>query len=166
MFLKMTRGVVFDDRFLIKHELDGFLRVPMSVETFELPTTLINSFKTMMNTFSGVGQEVNITANEAFLSELKKSSDVLMQFPIKEIQQNKMMAQLINAKTRQVARANPESLEEEKKGESAQGSVRTVIDTNASTKGPPVKDGKSPVFLGVDIECDPDYKFKLKNLFT
>jgi hypothetical protein len=78
MFLKMTRGVVFDDRFLIKHELDGFLRVPMSVETFELPTTLINSFKTMMNTFSGVGQEVNITANEAFLSELKKSSDVLM----------------------------------------------------------------------------------------
>ena len=40
-------------------------------------------------------------------------------------------------------------------------------DTNASTSGGPlVKNGKSPVFLGVSIECDPDYQRKLGNLFT
>lgn len=78
MFLKMARGVVFDDGFLVKHELDGFLRVPMSVETFEVPTPLINAFRAMMNTFSGVGQEGNTNSNYAFLKELRKSNDVLL----------------------------------------------------------------------------------------
>ena len=37
MFLKMNQDVVFDDYFLRKNQLDGFLKVPMSVESFELP---------------------------------------------------------------------------------------------------------------------------------
>jgi len=92
MFLRMARGLLFDDAFLMKHQLDGFLRVPMSVETFELPTELINSFKTMVNTFSGIGQEGNGTSNDKFLTQLRKSNEVLMQFPDKENQVNKMMA--------------------------------------------------------------------------
>ena len=37
MFLKMSKGENFNDIFLRKHQIDGFLRVPMSVESFEVP---------------------------------------------------------------------------------------------------------------------------------
>ena len=42
MFLKMNRGLVFNDDFLRKNRMDGFLRVPMSVESFTLPADLVN----------------------------------------------------------------------------------------------------------------------------
>ena len=37
MFLKMSKGEIFNDIFLRKHQMDGFLRVPMSVESFKVP---------------------------------------------------------------------------------------------------------------------------------
>ena len=98
MFLKMNRNLVFDENFLFKNQVDGFLRVPMSVESFELPQPLISSFKAMVNTFAGVGDDANKTTNDAFLAELRKSNDVLMQFPVKEAQAEQIMAQLISCK--------------------------------------------------------------------
>jgi len=74
MFLKMNRGVRFDDAFLHKHQMDAFLRVPMSVETFQLPETFIKSLNAMIDEFAGVGQESNRSNNTAFLKELKKQN--------------------------------------------------------------------------------------------
>jgi hypothetical protein len=37
MFMKFNEGVVYDDAFLRRNGLDGYLRVPMSIETFEVP---------------------------------------------------------------------------------------------------------------------------------
>lgn len=39
-FLKFNMGVVFDQAFLDRNGLDGYLRVPMSVESFEVPLEL------------------------------------------------------------------------------------------------------------------------------
>ena len=83
MFLRMSRNEVFNDSFLRKHQIDGFLRVPMSVESFELPQELINCFKQLFNGFAGIGNEANAEANTAFLAELAKHREVLMQFPDK-----------------------------------------------------------------------------------
>lgn len=92
MFLKMHQGLVFDDQFLMKHQLDGFFKVPMSVESFELPDPLISAFKAMLGTFSGVGQEGNHETNSIFLAELSKNKEILHQFPDKDLQQAKMIA--------------------------------------------------------------------------
>ena len=45
MFLKMNEGVKFDLGFQTRNCLDGFLRVPMSVETFEVPDELKKAFE-------------------------------------------------------------------------------------------------------------------------
>ena len=77
--------------------MDGFLTVPMSVETFEAPAPLVNSFKTMLDEFAGIGAEANTSANNAFLAELRKNNDLLMQFPTAEAQSSKIMEQLFSA---------------------------------------------------------------------
>jgi hypothetical protein len=83
MFLKMCKGMVFDDAFLKKHQMDGFIRVPMSVESFELPAYLINTLNMCLNEFAGIGVESNRSNNEALMAELAKNTEVLMQFPDK-----------------------------------------------------------------------------------
>jgi hypothetical protein len=40
MFINMHKGVVFDDRWLSTMQVDGFLTLPMSVESFDLPEDL------------------------------------------------------------------------------------------------------------------------------
>ena len=59
-------------------------------------------------------------------------------------------------------------MEEEKKGQSAAAgnNHRSVIDTNAPGKGAMKQNGKSPTFLGVSIECDPQYQRKLSSVFV
>ena len=91
MFLKMNKGLVFDNDFLRKHQMDGFLRVPMSVESFELPTTLHNILDQMLDQFGGIGNEANRSNTDEFLAELKKSQEALMQFPDKATQVAKIM---------------------------------------------------------------------------
>ena len=90
MFLKMNLNLTFDDAFLRKNQLDGFLRVPMSVESFEVPLPVINAMKSMIFEFSGIGNEANISNNEAFIAEIRKNQEVLMQFPDKENQWNRI----------------------------------------------------------------------------
>ena len=55
--------------------------------------------------------------------------------------------------------------EEEKKEERP---ARVVTDLNK--KGPNPKGGRMPTFLGIDVECDPEFSHKLgllfKNVFT
>ena len=69
----------------------------MSVETFEAPAPLVNSFKTMLDEFAGIGSEANTSANNAFLAELRKNNDLLMQFPTAEAQSSKIIEQLFSA---------------------------------------------------------------------
>ena len=83
MFLKMMSGVSFNQAFLDKHQIDGFLKVPMSVESFEVPQSMIAAAKSMLDEFAGIGAEANASTNEALLKELRKHSELLMQFPDK-----------------------------------------------------------------------------------
>mmetsp|Transcript_7299 Transcript_7299/g.10284 ORF Transcript_7299/g.10284 Transcript_7299/m.10284 type:complete len:109 (+) Transcript_7299:2218-2544(+) len=55
MFLRMNKYLFFNDTFLCKHQMDGFLRVQMSVETFTLPDTLIAKLNDVLENFAGVG---------------------------------------------------------------------------------------------------------------
>ena len=91
MFLRMYRGQILDERFLSRHELDGFLQVPMSVETFTLPEDLIDALRTMINSFAGIGSEANLPYNEAVLRELSKNREVLHQWVEQSILQTKLM---------------------------------------------------------------------------
>jgi len=113
----MNRGLEWNNEFLRKHSLDGFLKVPMSVESFTLPSPLVNQFKKIVNEFAGIGNEANHGNNEEFLAEIRKNLEVLMQFPEKTSNTNKIMEQLTRAKAMNTSR-NPEQqdFEEEKKG--------------------------------------------------
>ena len=98
MFLKMNKGLAFNDDFLRKNQMDGYLKVPMSVESFELPRSLVDLLKQMLAQFGGIGNEANRSNTDAFLTELKKNQEVLMQFPDKANQVAKMMEQLVTAR--------------------------------------------------------------------
>ena len=37
MFIRMSKGVVYDQKFLDKQGIDGFLRIPMSIESYTIP---------------------------------------------------------------------------------------------------------------------------------
>ena len=138
MFLKMCKGMIFDDEFLSRNQMDGFLRVPMSVESFEVPQELINTLNKCFNEFAGVGMESNHSNNAELIKELNKNTEVLMQFPDKTNQLAKLMEQLARVKEMKVASQgyNPEQ-EEETKGQSAasgkqSNNIRTVTDRNMS----------------------------------
>jgi len=55
MFLRMNKGVWFNNTFLQKNQMDGFLKVPMSVENFKLPYELIEKLNAVVEGFAGVG---------------------------------------------------------------------------------------------------------------
>ena len=78
MFLKMNRNQVFNQAFLDKNSLDGFLKVPMSVDSFTLPDELVNLFKKMHNEFGGIGNEANQSNNDEFLNAINQNQEVLM----------------------------------------------------------------------------------------
>ena len=109
----MCKGMVFDDAFLKKHQMDGFIRVPMSVESFELPADLINTLNMCLNEFAGIGVESNRSNNEALMAELAKNTEVLMQFPDKNNQQAKLMEQLARVKDLKVTTSVVQDPEQE-----------------------------------------------------
>jgi len=83
MFIKMCKGMVLDEDFLRRNQMDGYLKVPLSVESFELPDSIINTVNMTLNEFAGIGAEANQSNNNALLAELQKNTQVLMQFPDK-----------------------------------------------------------------------------------
>ena len=88
MFIKMSRGVVYDQKFLEKHGLDGYLKVPMSVESCNIPDQLSAQLQNMIHNFKGIAPKGESDAREyveTFISELKKNSEVLDQFVDKEL---------------------------------------------------------------------------------
>jgi hypothetical protein len=72
MFLKFNDGVVFDDNFLHRNGLDGYLRVPMSVESFEVSTELKAALEKMLKSFRGVEKTEPLITQE-FIAALKKN---------------------------------------------------------------------------------------------
>ena len=74
MFLRMNKGVWFNNTFLQKNQMDGFLKVPMSVENFKLPYELIEKLNAVVEGFAGVGQESNRSTNDELLREIKKNA--------------------------------------------------------------------------------------------
>ena len=57
MFINMHKNVVFDERWLNANQVDGFLTLPMSVESFELPEELKTAIQKMINSFVGIAGE-------------------------------------------------------------------------------------------------------------
>jgi len=51
--------MVFDEDFLQRNQMDGYLKVPLSVESFELPDSIINTVNMTLNEFAGIGAEAN-----------------------------------------------------------------------------------------------------------
>ena len=79
MFLKMNKGVVFNQNFLNQNGLDGFLRVPMSIETFDVPAELSAAFAKQLNAFKDV-EKTDSAVVEEFLEVLKKHDKLLHQY--------------------------------------------------------------------------------------
>lgn len=50
----------------------------MSVDSFTLPDSLINTFKKMVGEFQGIGNESNKANNEEFIAGLRENLEVLM----------------------------------------------------------------------------------------
>lgn len=42
MFMQFNKNVIFEDKFLTKNGLDGFLRVPMTPEKIIVPAELLS----------------------------------------------------------------------------------------------------------------------------
>ena len=88
MFLKMHRGVEFDDEYLFRHGLDGYLKIPMSIESFKIPEELAVSLSRTITNFKGIktnpeqGQRKYI---EEFIAELKKNAEILNQYVSKDV---------------------------------------------------------------------------------
>ena len=83
MFLGLSKNQRFDETLLRKNKLSGYLKVPMSVEGFAVPDALKAAFGEMFNNFAGIGNEANLTANAAFIAELRKHKELLYVFPDK-----------------------------------------------------------------------------------
>lgn len=76
MFLQMSSHVYFNEAFLRKNALDGFLRIPMSVESFEVPEDLKEAFEKSLEGFRGVGKTDEKGTRE-FLDVLGKHEKLL-----------------------------------------------------------------------------------------
>lgn len=128
MFLRMNKNLRFDDSLLRKNQLDGYLRVQMSVESFTLPETLIEKLNEVLETFAGVGEESNRSTNEALLKELKKHEASLMQFVDHSTQKDNWLQQLRDVAASSAPVQDPEEAEERK----GPAPARQIRDTNAS----------------------------------
>ena len=54
MFINMHKGINFNDSWLNTMQVDGFLTLPMSVESFDLPEDLKTAIQKMINSFTGI----------------------------------------------------------------------------------------------------------------
>jgi len=84
------------------------------------------------------------------------------------------MEQLSRAKDAKVSVVQDPEQEEERKGAQTgaakSSSIRTVTDRNmqqsaAATQGGNTKGGKPATFLGINVECDPQYQRKMSQVF-
>ena len=83
----MQKGMEFGDNFLDKNGLDGYLKLPMSVESFTIPEELSAALKTTISKFKGIKSTAEQSERkyiEDFIAELKKNSEILNQFVDKE----------------------------------------------------------------------------------
>lgn len=89
----MNEGVKFDLGFQTRNCLDGFLRVPMSVETFEVPDELKKAFEQLQQSFRGIGK-TDSKGTLSFIEELYKHEKLLTQFIDSEAITSEVFAQI------------------------------------------------------------------------
>ena len=107
MFIKMSSGVTYDATFLNINGLDGFLRLPMSIESFTIPEELSSQLKHMITSFKGVSNDGPRKHVEAFIAELKKNSEILNQFVDKDLIVTKAMEQLTQCRDGEGSSSSP-----------------------------------------------------------
>ena len=56
MFAGMNRHQLFNDGFLFKYSLDGYLRVPMTDESIVVPADLLSGLFGAISGFKGIGK--------------------------------------------------------------------------------------------------------------
>ena len=87
MFIRMHKGTVFDDKYLDTLGLDGYLRLPMSIESFTIPEELSAAMNKTINDFKGVAPADQGARKyiENFIAEIKKNFEILNQFVDKDL---------------------------------------------------------------------------------
>ena len=93
MMARMAYKAVWNDKFLKDRGLDGFLRVPMSEESFTVPDELRAAMKEVYYSSKGVNQAERGPIH-ALIKELKKHDDILLQFVEKDLIVHRAMEQL------------------------------------------------------------------------
>jgi len=72
----LNKGVQFDDKFLAQSGLDGYMRLPMSNESLELPEELLTAMTNVIEKFRGVGKTDERPIKT--LIEMMKKHDALL----------------------------------------------------------------------------------------
>ena len=84
MMARQAYKAVWNDKYLEDGGLDGFLRLPMSEESFPVPEELKAAMRTVYYSSKGVNQADRGPIN-ALIEELKKHDDILLQFVEKDL---------------------------------------------------------------------------------
>ena len=79
LLARQAYRAVWNDEFLKDGDLDGFLRLPMSEESFTVPEELKAAMTTVYYSSKGVNQ-ADRGPITALIEELKKHDDILLQF--------------------------------------------------------------------------------------
>ena len=101
-FLKMQKGMTFDEKFLLKNGLDGFIQLPMSVESFKIPKPLTTLIKKTIDGFKGIkttAEQDQRKYIEEIIDEINKNSEILNQFVDIELILAKFFEQLSSEKS-------------------------------------------------------------------
>jgi hypothetical protein len=62
--------VNFNENFIMKYSLDGFLRVPLSVESVNVPADLRKELENVLRGYKGIGKGQE-KAHGAFIAKMK-----------------------------------------------------------------------------------------------
>ena len=82
MFINMHKSAVYDENFLDAMQIDGFLTLPMSVESFDLPEDLKTAIQKMIHNFIGIAGEGKEApeSTKNLVKMLQKYDKLLTQF--------------------------------------------------------------------------------------
>ena len=148
MFIQLNKNIIYDEKFLIRNGLDGYLRVPMTPENIIVPEELLSALFAVMHGFSGVGK-TNQKPIKAMIDVLKKHDELLST----KIEKKEIIERAMSCFKRSIIAKTPVFVKSETSAKQNSESHRQV------------KFVKPPIYLGITVESDPEYLRKLSKTF-
>lgn len=159
MFLRLNQNAKFDQNFINRNLIDGIIEIPLGRDDIEVPDSLLEAVGDQVNEFAGIGNEGNSDRNQRLIEELDLWKDELHKFVessvMVKVGVDRINQECQRARTMQVATKIDENEEEKKEPDEVDQQKKQVF-----------KGGKLPTFLGIDVQCDNQFKHKLKSLFV